>query len=83
MVSNILVLQNSFFRTTLRDGVFAFDDLPDGDFTVRVWSERTDQVEHIVKLEGGDTATIELVVTKRRQFAKHRNKFGKPYRSKY
>lgn len=83
MISNILVLANRYFFVTADDGQYSIDDLPDGDFTVRIWSEYANQIERRIVLAGGQTMTEDFEATSRPQFKQHRNKFGKSYRDKY
>lgn len=83
MISNILILTNRYFSVTTDDGEYLIDDLPNGDFTVRVWSEHADELERRVILAGDQTSNEDFEATSRPQFKQHRNKFGKPYRDKY
>lgn len=83
MTSSILVLNNSLFSKTGPDGSFEIRGIPDGQFTLRLWSEFSDQQSRIVSLSGSRRyeESFDVQVTKR--FLQHKNKFGKRYREKY
>lgn len=83
MVSTVLVLNNTLFTLTDENGNFEIPNMPEGEFTVRVWHEFSDEAQQMLTVGSNklDAITIELMETKRR--VKHRNKFGMPYREKY
>lgn len=83
MISNVLVLNNSFYTTTAADGHFSIGGLPDGDFTLRFWGEFVDEIHEQFSLAAAERVHQSVTVTQRKRFKKHTNKFGKPYRNKY
>ncbi len=82
MISTILVLNNSFFDTTGPDGSYEIDGLPQGNLTLRIWSEFGEELSAPITI-GSDVTTQEFVVKKTKNVSAHNNKFGKPYRKKY
>ncbi len=83
MTSTILVLNNSLFTTTKADGVFQIDDVPDGEVTLRVWNEFSDEQSRTVTLSGGGRVKELFDVYETKRFVQHKNKFGKRYAEKY
>lgn len=83
MTSTILVLNNNLFAKTGADGSFQIDGIPDGQVTLRVWSEFSEPQSKIVSLDGGVTLDASFQVHETKRFVQHRDKFGKRYREKY
>lgn len=83
MISNILVLNNQYFSLTNTAGEYEISAVPPGRYSLRVWSELGDEVSKDVVIEDSETATIDFSVRQNQRLRKHRNKFGKPYKSKY
>lgn len=83
MLSNILVLNNPFFTITGADGSYEIQDLPDGEFVIRVWSEFGAEVSKTVVLNGGVKHEENFRVREISVSVQHKNKFGMPYREKY
>ncbi len=83
MTANVLVLNNSFFAITDQGGNFEIHDVPESQIVLRFWSERTAQKSVDLSIEGSTAALpqVELNDGPRRKL--HKNKFGKPYSSKY
>jgi plastocyanin len=83
MISNILVLGNPYFAVTSDDGQFHIDDLPNGNFTLRIWSEHAEEHSRTLSVTGDQPLVEDFTAIARPQFKQHNNKFGKPYRDKY
>lgn len=83
MVLDVLVLNNPWFAKTEKEGTFSITGVPDGDYTLRVWNELSEEQSIPLSLAGGEVQShqIQLVETKVRP--KHNNKYGKGYRGKY
>ena len=83
MTSTILVLNNGLFAITGMDGKFQIDGVPDGQVTLRVWNEFSEEQSRIVSLSGGGRLEESFDVYETKRFVQHKNKFGKRYREKY
>lgn len=83
MTSTILVLNNDLFTRTDRDGNYQIENLPDGELTLRVWSEFSDEQERVITFSGSEHREESFVIHETKTFVQHRNKFGKRYREKY
>lgn len=83
MISTILVLNNSFFATTDREGNFELSQVPAGQVTLRVWSEFGEEINRRIELDGEDRVEESFIVQETRRITDHDNKFGRPYSEKY
>ena len=79
----ILVLHESLFAVTDSKGAFEIGHVPDGDFTLRVWSEFGTELERPIVVRGGIRVEESFVVRETERLTDHTNKFGRPYRAKY
>jgi plastocyanin len=83
MISTVLVLNNPLFDTTDPTGAFEIDHVPNGEVTLRVWSEFSDEITRRVMISGGRSVEESFVIQETRRITEHNNKFGRPYRDKY
>lgn len=83
MSSSILVLNNDLFATTAQDGTFEIRNIPDGRYTLRVWSEFSDEQDKSVHFAGGERTEAAFTVRETKRRLPHLNKFGQRYREKY
>ncbi len=62
MLGYIVVVQNPYYAVTKADGSFEIKDVPPGDYTLAVWSERmkADKVPVKVSASGASGVTIAL-----------------------
>lgn len=83
MVSRILVLNNPWFATTDRDGSFRIENVPPGNYTLRVWHELGGELSKLTELKAGEGHVETITIKSTTASLRHKNKFGKPYREKY
>ena len=83
MISNILVLNNEFFDVTGPDGSYSIANLPDGEYVLRLWSEFSEELQIPLRVQGGIQVRQDMEIRQTKKLEQHKNKFGKPYRSKY
>lgn len=83
MTSTILVLNNDLFAITGPDGSFQIDGVPDGQVTLRIWSEYSEEQSRTISLSGGARLEELFDVHQTKRYIQHTNKFGKRYREKY
>jgi len=60
MIAYIVSLQNPFFAVTGDDGSFSIADVPAGEYTLKVWSERKHAEPLKVTVPAGGAAGIQL-----------------------
>ena len=54
----VWVNQNPYYAVTDANGTFEITDIPEGDYTVKVWHEKAGETEHEVSIEAGGTAAL-------------------------
>ncbi len=62
MSAVVLVLDNPFFATPDREGRFALDPLPPGEYRVTAWHERAKPVTRTVRVEADREASLDFDV---------------------
>jgi len=83
MAAHVLVLNTPFAAVTESTGSWSIGDVPDGDYTLRVWHPLADEQRKSVTLAGGQATTIDLTVRETKPRAQHPDKNGRPYPAKY
>ena len=58
----IAVFDHPYFTVSLRDGGFAMDSVPPGNYRIVAWHERFGRVEESVSIADGQTGTVTLRV---------------------
>lgn len=56
----IAVFDHPYFAVTTANGAFAFDSVPPGKYTLRVWHERLGTASREVTITGGGTTTADI-----------------------
>lgn len=83
MTANVLVLQNTCFAVTNRDGVFVITGVPDGNHRLRAWNEYGGSKSAQVQVKDKSTLRQDLEIRETKRTLTHKNKFSKRYRKKY
>lgn len=67
MVSTILVLDNPFFANTISNGNFEINNIPDGEYVLRIWHELGEEQRVFIKMNNGQVLEqqVELMLTKK------------------
>ena len=60
MLAYILVLDTPHFTTTDEKGRYKLDNLPAGNYTLKVWIDRRTVLEQLVSLTDGKTTTVDF-----------------------
>ncbi len=66
MSAYVVVFPNPFFVKTDRAGSFKLEDVPPGKYTLKTWHEKMKSVSEEISVEDGKTATVDLVLKRRR-----------------
>lgn len=83
MAAHVLVLDTPFAAVTTRTGAFAIGDVPDGDYTLRVFHPLADEQRRPIAVAGAEATRIDLTVRETKPRVQHPNKNGRPYPAKY
>jgi hypothetical protein len=83
MVASILVLNNSFYSLTDESGSYKIEDIPNGEYIVRVWSEYSDELSKPVSFGLNEKVVRNFSLRDTKSLLPHKNKFGKDYKYKY
>ena len=83
MAASVVVLNNRFFALTDRDGGFVIPDVPPGRYRLRAWNELGGAGETEVVVDGRGLFEASFELREQLRPAPHKNKFGRPYGSKY
>lgn len=83
MSAHVLVLETAWHTITEADGSWTIPDLPDGEFTLRVWHPLADEQRLPLVVSDGKIASVEVVVRETKPRVPHANKHGRPYPEKY
>ncbi|WKZ18828.1 MAG: hypothetical protein QY310_15590 [Candidatus Jettenia sp. CY-1] len=62
MLAYILILQNPYFARVGNDGSFSITDVPPGEYTVKLWSERGKSEDQQIKVISGPSAKVEFII---------------------
>ena len=54
----IVVTQNPYYAVTDANGSFEISDIPEGDYTIKVWHEKLGESEHDVSIAEGEAAAF-------------------------
>lgn len=83
MASSVLVLPHRYAAITLASGFWSIPDVPDGEYTLRVWHPLATVQPREVEVRGGIALPVEITVRESRARVQHTDKHGRKYRSKY
>lgn len=83
MSCSIIVLNNSCFGISNREGMSVISGIPDGEYVLRSWHEYGGEFRKKVSLSGGSVTRLPVIIQEEHRSLSHKNKFGKPYRKKY
>jgi plastocyanin len=80
MWAQILVLENPFFTTSVKDGSFELAKVPAGSYTVDAWiSGGAEPVRQQIKVEPGKRVDLKLEIREGAANKQHLNKNNQPY----
>lgn len=66
MVAYIIILENPYFFKTDKDGHFKIENVPPGDYQLKIWAEKMKLAPQKITVTGGETTEINLELTKRK-----------------
>ncbi|GAK49199.1 hypothetical protein U14_00417 [Candidatus Moduliflexus flocculans] len=83
MIADIFIVPNQYFTVTDEDGHFVIQNVPDGEYTVKVWHIYEGEAQDVAKIAGQNVELNFSVVSQKkvRDFMNHANKEGQSYPS--
>jgi hypothetical protein len=83
MIAHVLVLDTALAAVTDRDGRWLLTDVPDGDYTLRVWQALADERRQPLVVRDGRRHELALEVRETKPRVQHHNKHGRTYPERY
>ena len=81
MIANLLVLKNNKYALTGEDGKYQIQNIPAGNYKVRVWNEGSKLLSQKIKVTPSSLQTLDFEVQVHQRMLKHLNKHNKPYKN--
>ncbi len=81
MIADILVLDNRYFAVTDKEGHFRTENVPPGEYTIKVWHIFGGAEEKKIRVTD-KPLSLDFTLTSQkylREIKRHTNKFGEPY----
>jgi len=82
MIAYTVVLENSAFAMTDKDGAFRINDLPAGNYTINAWRPKAKRVDQEIVIQAGQYTEVYLELKEVAKIGPHRRKNGSKYPSK-
>ncbi len=83
MIADIFIVPSHYFAVTDEDGRFVIQNVPDGEYTLKVWHIYEGEAQEVVRVAGQHVELNFSIVSlkKVRDFMNHANKDGQSYPS--
>jgi plastocyanin len=79
MIAYAVVLENSAFALTDKQGDFRIDNLPAGTYTINAWRPKTKRVNQTIVIQAGQPAEVHMELKEVVKIGTHRRKDGTSY----
>jgi len=79
MIAYVVVLENSAFALTDKEGGFRINDLPPGTYTINAWRPKAKRVSQQIIIQPGQNAEVHMEVKDIEKIKPHRRKDGSRY----
>lgn len=80
MVAFVHVVASRYYARPAADGSFAIEDVPPGQYTLRVWHERSPEATQALVLGAAGLSSLEIQLDARGfRWVPHKNKYGQDY----
>jgi plastocyanin len=82
MIAYAVVLENTAFAVTDKQGAFRIDNLPAGTYTINAWRPKAKRVDQAIVIQAGQSAEVSLELKEVVKIGPHRRKDGTQYPDK-
>jgi plastocyanin len=79
MIAYAVVLENTAFALTDRQGAFRIDNLPAGTYTINAWRPKAKRVNQTIVIQAGQSAEVHMELKEVLKIGTHRRKDGTQY----
>ncbi len=79
MIAYVVVLENSAYNMTDRDGKFQISDVPPGAYTINAWLPNAERATKHVLIKPGERSVINLEISETIKMTPHKRKDGSTY----
>jgi plastocyanin len=79
MIAYVVVLENSAFALTEKDGGFRINDLPPGTYTINAWRPKAKRASQQIIIQPGQNTEVHMEVKNIEKISPHRRKDGSRY----
>jgi plastocyanin len=79
MISFVVVLENSAFAETGKDGKFTIPNVPPGKYTINAWKPKAQRVSAEIEVLPGQEAVMNLELKETEKITPHKRKDGSDY----
>ena len=79
MIAYVVVLENSAFALTDKDGTFRINDLPAGTYTINVWRPKAKRVSQKIVIQAGQNTAVHIELKEVKKIGPHRRKDGSKF----
>lgn len=83
MIAYVVVLENSAFALTDKDGIFRINDLPAGTYTINAWQPKAKRVSQEIVIKIGQKTEVQLALEEVVKIRPHRRKDGSAYPNEF
>ena len=79
MISFVVVLENSAFAVTGKDGTFTIPNVPPGQYTINAWKPKAQRVSAEIEVLQGQETVMNLELKETEKIPPHKRKDGSDY----
>jgi plastocyanin len=79
MIAYVVILENSAFALTDKDGGFRINDLPPGTYTINAWRQKAKRVSQQIIILPGQNTEVHMEIKDIEKIKPHRRKDGSRY----
>ena len=79
MLTYVVVLENTAYALTDKDGAYQINDVPAGTHTINAWLPKTKRISQEIQIQSGQEIEVHLELTELLKIKPHKRKDGSDY----